>query len=1173
MNQVVDEGSTIGKQLIAIYEGLGIELFDSNGQLRSSYDIFTDLAAIWPTLDRNTQNYIASVQAGTNQFQNFAALMQNFGHATEATEVALNSAGSAARENARYMESLQAKVAAVQASFQQLANTVIDSELVKAVLDIANALLQLGNTDLGKLVVQFGLLTGLLWGGSSLMSAMNILPAALSQFSTAIGLMTGKVTMAQVAMLAFKGTALEAAAASGTLSAGAKLLGVTLSTALPLAAAIAGVTVAIIALKQAYDAGHPSVEEMNTQLDENKQRLEEINNIPWNQRTDDIEAERQRLEAENEELEKNIDLRERRGKSIMQDIISNPEYKQQSYTARVKVGNTGRYRTFEADSLDELTQKMIKAGVVAKDFDGNFASLGITVQQTTKSFSNVIPSMDKNIDRYQELQDKIDSGIPLTAEENEEYVRLGKTIQNYVSDINDAIEAGETVAVTHRNMAKRGEEVTSSFDATNKKLAEQNNLLLQVAQGAVITEGNYQQLITLYPELIDYISKTNYGWELNVQALADAAAAGDTWAINLINDVINVAQEIDMLNAMFDRAFEQAESSGSPYASQMREANKQLQYLANLEKLQESAKQGLSIGGTGNSLYPGSGSGTSSGAGSSASQKDPIEAQSEAFAEQNDIIEHNIFLKEKQGATEEQLIDLYKDYQDKIHEQAEWYRSQGLDENSEYIRETQEQWWDLANTIADLEEQIIDRQRDAFDDRLQISEDYIDERKRLDDWGADSEIEAWTRVLEWMDEWYNQGLIDYEYYLEKRQEALENHSQAIKDAAQEQIDNIETAFNYIIDKAQDEIDKLNDRRQEIQDYYDEQIQALQDVNNELEDQIQYEEALDQLARARNTNVMVYKDGRFQYVSDIDAVSEAQANLEELERERLLNEEIKKLEEIRDKELAAIDDQIEYWEKYKEEWQGVVDQFTDEQDRLIAEMVFGTDLEQENWEKRLENLQSFVDQYLALLEQLEQPDIESVVAGGVSNVAGTVAGSIKDWISSLGGSGGSSSSSSKGGNTTATLPNGQKVNVSYNSSGKVTSNLPTGSVIHTAGGDYKITGGSSGNYTSTKVNKNATGTLSARGGFSLLGENGPELGVLQPGDGVIPADITKNLWSWGMTTPSSLLATIMGVGKLGQTVSIAIDTFAPELPNVTDGDSFANYMKNNFWRQVVQTQRT
>ena len=35
--------------------------------------------------------------------------MTNFATATEATATALNSAGSAARENARYMESLEAK--------------------------------------------------------------------------------------------------------------------------------------------------------------------------------------------------------------------------------------------------------------------------------------------------------------------------------------------------------------------------------------------------------------------------------------------------------------------------------------------------------------------------------------------------------------------------------------------------------------------------------------------------------------------------------------------------------------------------------------------------------------------------------------------------------------------------------------------------------------------------------------------------------------------------------------------------------------------------------------------------------------------------------------------------------------------------------------------------------
>lgn len=62
--QVTDEQSSTGNNLRKIYDELGIALFDQEGQLRSSYDIFYDLAQIWDTLDTNTQNYIASQQAG-----------------------------------------------------------------------------------------------------------------------------------------------------------------------------------------------------------------------------------------------------------------------------------------------------------------------------------------------------------------------------------------------------------------------------------------------------------------------------------------------------------------------------------------------------------------------------------------------------------------------------------------------------------------------------------------------------------------------------------------------------------------------------------------------------------------------------------------------------------------------------------------------------------------------------------------------------------------------------------------------------------------------------------------------------------------------------------------------------------------------------------------------------
>ena len=48
--------------------------------------------------------------------------MQNFDHVLEATNIALNSTGSAARENSRYMESLEAKTQQLKATFEELLN-------------------------------------------------------------------------------------------------------------------------------------------------------------------------------------------------------------------------------------------------------------------------------------------------------------------------------------------------------------------------------------------------------------------------------------------------------------------------------------------------------------------------------------------------------------------------------------------------------------------------------------------------------------------------------------------------------------------------------------------------------------------------------------------------------------------------------------------------------------------------------------------------------------------------------------------------------------------------------------------------------------------------------------------------------------------------------------------
>ena len=99
---------------------------------------------------------------------------------------------------------------------------------------------------------------------------------------------------------------------------------------------------------------------------------------------------------------------------------------------------------------------------------------------------------------------------------------------------------------------------------------------------------------------------------------------------------------------------------------------------------------------------------------------------------------------------------------------------------------------------------------------------------------------------------------------------------------------------------------------------------------------------------------------------------------------------------------------------------------------------------------------------------------------------------------------------------------------------------------------------------------AEGTTDAKGGLSIVGENGPEMRVLNKGDGIIPSDITKNLWEWGSLSPAQALSGVSGIStQIGKNISIVIDTFAPNLSSVRNGEEFADYMKNNFWRQVMQ----
>lgn len=104
--------NTIAANLVANEKELNrynIAVTDTDGNLRSTFDILADLSKRWELLSDSERVALGQTLAGKNQYRVLAAVLGNFTTAINANETALNAQGSAANENARYMESLEAE--------------------------------------------------------------------------------------------------------------------------------------------------------------------------------------------------------------------------------------------------------------------------------------------------------------------------------------------------------------------------------------------------------------------------------------------------------------------------------------------------------------------------------------------------------------------------------------------------------------------------------------------------------------------------------------------------------------------------------------------------------------------------------------------------------------------------------------------------------------------------------------------------------------------------------------------------------------------------------------------------------------------------------------------------------------------------------------------------------
>lgn len=116
--------------------------------------------------------------AGKNRGNQISALIQAFqsGQVENALQSSINSEGSALEEQARWMNSLEAKTQQFKAQFQEFSNVTLDSQFLKDIVDFGTKALDV----LTELIDKAGMLTSLLGVGGGLFASKTGLGKVIS---------------------------------------------------------------------------------------------------------------------------------------------------------------------------------------------------------------------------------------------------------------------------------------------------------------------------------------------------------------------------------------------------------------------------------------------------------------------------------------------------------------------------------------------------------------------------------------------------------------------------------------------------------------------------------------------------------------------------------------------------------------------------------------------------------------------------------------------------------------------------------------------------------------------------------------------------------------------------------------------------------------------------------
>lgn len=1069
-----------------------IDIYDTTGQLRSTYDILKDMSEVFPTLTKNQQQYLAELAAGKRQVTVLQSLLGNWESVENAVENAAGATGSAMKENEKFLDSVQGKVNQLQSAWQDFSRKSIDANWIKNILSSGTSLIKLFDNLGNVLVVLSGIILTIKVPtlAKSFSDLKDILLRTNGGFKNILGV-----------ILKYPAAAKMARSENISLSDSYKALGISANTA---QIAVATLTLALTAGILIYNKIKQNRQELISSLEDEAEKNDNVANSlqsaldEYQKNSTSIEGMDEATKKLNEALKNEGLLHSDLGKKInsekddRSEVIDTlkDEINQRRLLAQAKKEEA--YETGKAGNIDQNWLQQVGAVWTGKDkFDlENFLrqnkNLDLSGLQDVStgwsvSFGDLSGQWGESSQTIAGLNNELMEEIELLQQSGDLTEEDKKKQSAYIqaqTKLQTAIDAATNAYSGRFDMLKSGIDIGQNYENVliNLGIASQDEIdfyksligLSEEERDAKVSEKEATDSLAESTVLFNETNENYIGTlKSNNEAIENTNKEIDDLqsAYESLSDALNEYNETGTISL---DTFQELMNLSPEYISLLFDENGQLLDLDYATRLVTEAKI--------EQLGVDKASALINNAAKIWEEKGSLDSLVPTLQNATnttwDMVEANLAQLESQGANTGALraqVEAIKKWTAAakasvgatgIKKRTGSSKSSSKSTKDVWKEEFTAQYEALKHSLnmeEITEQEYTDRLEVLYKKYFSDKTKYLDEYNKYEEEVYKNRDKIWKNAFskeydalkhsltmgeitekEYTDRLeilYKQYFSDKTKYLDEytkyEEEVYNKRQKLLEDEIKALEDALDKQRELAESKYENAIKVATNAIEEQIEALEAQKDALSENNDEQERAIKLAQLQEELERAKSQKTVrvFYADRGWIWESDKSLVEEKEKALKDFQAETTQKEQ-----------EALIDSQINELKKLKDGWNDVASNYEMQQNKIKAALEMGTNFEAEVLEKRLDYLKKFVEEYNATMDKL-----------GIDEK------NLIKYASSVG------------------------IDIS---------------------------------------DKYASGTLSANGGLSVVGEQGAELRVLNKGDGIIPADLTRNLMAWGKFNPLS-----------------------------------------------------